>query len=188
MMSQLGNSSSLTKATGAELITGSDDDKFATAKALADSDYHRDYILIRDQKAQNVSGGASAAATWNVRTLNTEVTDTSNLATVASNRITLVAGTYRIQATAPHYGAQRSRLRLRNVTDSTDVLYGPTGVYNSAAEGVGLESTLVGVFTIAASKELELQHYTQVAKATDGLGIESNVAAEYYAQVELWRI
>jgi microcystin-dependent protein len=49
-----------TKATGAELDTGTDDAKFATAKALADSDYEKNPMTTQGDV---IYGGASGAPT-----------------------------------------------------------------------------------------------------------------------------
>ena len=59
------------------------------------------YILIRDEKASGTTGGTFTSGAWQTRDLNTEVVDTGNHASVATNQITLAAGTYRFRIVAP---------------------------------------------------------------------------------------
>ncbi len=143
-------------------------------------------VHFQDQKANGTHGGASSAATWNTRTLNTEVSNTISGASLASSQITLPAGSYRMWATAPAYTVSKSRLRLRNITDTTTTLSGG----NSTDEGTNLSQTytLQGRFTIAAQKTFELQHYTASAVATFGLGVACSTGeSEIYADVMIWK-
>lgn len=142
-------------------------------------------VHFQDQKANGTHGGASSA-TWNTRTLNTEVSNTISGASLASSQITLPAGSYRIWAAAPAYTVSKSRLRLRNITDTTTTLSGG----NSTDEGTNLSQTytLQGRFTIAAQKTFELQHYTTSAVATFGLGVACSTGeSEIYADVMIWK-
>lgn len=146
------------------------------------------YAKVSDQKAANTAGGGSTASTWNVRTLNTEDSDADGILTLASNQVTLAAGTYICRARAPHFAgtsAGRHKLRLRNVTDTTTVLVGSSALVDEAQT----DSFLSGRFTIAASKALELQHYTALTQATNGLGVETNAGeVEVYAELEFWKV
>jgi hypothetical protein len=145
------------------------------------------YIQLQDQKAQNTSGGTFTSGSWVTRTLNTEVTDAGGNCTLASNQFTLTAGDYYIRASAPAYQVVRHQLRLQNVTGGTTLITGLSSVSGTSVvcEMVAL---LSGQFTVAASQALELQHRCESTFATQGLGIESNVTTEIYANVELWKI
>lgn len=146
------------------------------------------YILIRDEKASGTVGGASVATTWTKRVLNTETVDTGNHATLASDVITLLAGTYRVRARASFVqtGTGGAKLRLRNTSDGATLVIGAS-VPGNAASNAG-EANLVGRFTIAGTKTLELQYYVGTAKATDGLGTAvTSGEVEVYAEIELIR-
>ncbi len=145
------------------------------------------YLQYRDQKAQNTDGGTFTSGSWQTRVLNTEVADLGNYGTLSSNQITLTAGTYIVRATAQAYAVNRHQLRLQNVTDTVTLLVGQS-FYQTAVDSPVGNAMLVGVFTIAASKAIELQHQCQTTHATNGLGVAANFTTEVYATVEFWKI
>lgn len=152
--------------------------------------FNSNYLQYRDQKAQNTAGGTFTSGAWQTRDLTTEVSDVGGFGALSSNQITLAAGTYLIRASAPGWKVNRHQLRLQNVTDASTVLIGQ-GTYtfdNGAGDGSQSLATLQGLFTIAASKALELQHQCQTTVATKGFGVEANFTTEVYAVVELWKI
>lgn len=146
-----------------------------------------DYILIRDEKAQNTGGGTFTSGAWQTRDLNTEVVDTGGHASLAANQITLAAGTYRYRISAPAFSVDRHQARLQNITDGTTIEEG-TSEYSANSSAIATtQSVLAGRFTIAASKVLEVQHRCGTTRATVGFGSESNFTTEVYTVVELWR-
>lgn len=139
------------------------------------------YMLVRDEKAQNTSGGSSAAGV-NVRTLNTVVSNTISGASLAADRITLPAGTYRIEASAPYYSTDVCRAYLYNITDASISILGTSEDGLAGASG---RSFLTGRLTIPAPKVYELREYIGTAIA-DGLGKACNqLGVEVYSQVEI---
>jgi hypothetical protein len=147
------------------------------------------YAYLRDQKANNTAGGDGAAATWNTRTLNTEVFDPDDIVTLASNQFTLEAGTYFIIARAPALFVDKTRSRIRNITDSTTTLLGAADLATTGATPVEAHCHVRGRFTIAGTKVFELQHYTQQnAGFGVGLGTPTNSGdVEIYSEVEIYR-
>jgi len=145
------------------------------------------YIHIRDEKASSTQGGTSIATTWQTRVLNTESVDTGGNATLASNQITLAAGTYRVRARAPASLSSIHKIRLRNVTSGVTLLVG-SSAYNSPVSGIQTDSVLTGRITVAAAQVLELQHWVNTARGTDGLGTATiSGEVEVYAEVEFWK-
>jgi hypothetical protein len=146
------------------------------------------YVRLEDQKTQNTAGGTFTSGAWQTRVLQTEVTDTGGNCTLASNQITLAAGDYECLIIAPASFVDGHQLRLQNVTDATTVILGQNA-YSSANETdlITTPAVVRGVFTIAASKALEVQHRCQVTRATNGFGSELNWGTEVYTVVELWR-
>lgn len=145
-------------------------------------------IILQDQKAANTDGGGASAATTQTRTLNTEVRDLNGDCSLSGNQFTLTAGTYRCEARAPAAAVDRHRAFIYNVTDGTTVLTG-RNAYSSASDLVVTDAVVSGVFTVAASKALDLRHYTQAAAATYGLGVKINDGfTEIYSEVKLWKI
>ena len=146
-----------------------------------------DMIVLREEQAQNTSGGTFTNGAWRTRVLNTEVVDTGNHCTLSSNQFTLAAGTYRIRAFAPAFAVARNQIRLQNVTDATTTLIG-TSVYAQSSTALsGSQSEIVGRFTIASSKAFEIQHRCETTVATRGLGVEANFTTEVYTVVELYK-
>jgi hypothetical protein len=75
-----------------------------------------------DTRAQNTGGGTLTASAWTTATLNTTEVNAITGCSLASNQITLPAGTYRIEASKQLSVTQNSRLRLFNVTDSSVIM------------------------------------------------------------------
>lgn len=141
------------------------------------------YMHVRDEKASGTAGGASSTGS-NIRTLNTVVTNTIAGASLASNQVTLPAGTYRINATVPSYAGSRHRARLVNVTDSTVALLGESS-FNNPTDGYA-SSVISGRVVITASKAFNITHYVATAVAGNGLGIEtSDTFVEVYTSMTI---
>ena len=143
------------------------------------------YAKVADQKAQNTQGGAFNTGSWVKRTLNTEVTDTDGILTLASDQVTLLAGTYICRIRCPVWAVHYHTTRLYNSTDAAVVL---TGSNMYCASGSTNESVISGQFTIAASKALQVEHRCSATKAVDGLGIGTNFQTETYAEAEFWKV
>jgi len=137
------------------------------------------YILIRDEKASGTGGGTFTSGAWRTRDLNTESSDTGNHASIASNQITLAAGTYEFSARAVSSSSDRVQARLQNITDTISIV-GLSGNSNSVS-GETHVSMVDGKFTIATSKIFELQHR---CSTTGNFGLASSFGTEVYASIE----
>lgn len=181
------NPSSVSASSGDPLIVFA---KNHSIRLAAPGGLYTDYIHIRDEKAQNTSGGTFTSGAWRTRDLNTEVSDTGGLATLSSNQITLQPGTYRCLISAPAYSVDRHQARLYNITDSTVTLLG-TSEFSQAITTNPDHSTnksiITGRFTLTSAKVIEVQHRCQTTYATYGFGIMSNLSTEIYTIAEFWR-
>lgn len=147
-----------------------------------------DYIRIEDQKTQNTAGGTATAGSWETRTLNTEVTDTGGNATLSSNQITLAAGTYECRIVCPATYVDGHQARLQNVTAGTTLILGQNAYSSNQETDVTATPAFVsGVFTVAGSQALEVQHRVQATRATSGYGTELNWGTEVYTVAEFWK-
>lgn len=147
--------------------------------------YQLDYILVRDEKAQNTNGGTFTSGAWRTRDLNTEVVDTGNFATVASNQITLLPGTYRFSCSAPGHFCANHQVKLYNISTGADIAAGTSEIISSGSHQT--RSFVSGRFTITGSTVVELQHRCITSRSTDGLGLAANLTTEVYAVCEFWR-
>ena len=147
-----------------------------------------DYILIRDEKASGIIGGTFTAGAWQTRDLNTEVHDDGGHASVASNQITLAAGTYRFGAHAPGVSVNFHKLRLYNITDAATIEIGTSDRSTTSAANSN-KSFIEGEFTIDASKVIELQHRCSTTANNIGFGFDATLGVnEVYAVIEFWKV
>lgn len=173
----------------AEIATGAvGNGEVSTTAALTLGQIDYPYICLRDEKTANTAGGTFTAATYAKRTV-TEFTDTGNNCSVTSSVIVLAAGTYRCRIECPAFFVVQHKARLRNTTDSATVLVGTSEDAINTGNGCTTRSLIVGSFTIAASKNLEIQHNCNTTRATDGMGLPSNLTeVEVYTVAEFWRV
>lgn len=175
-----------------ELLTPADDDLLAIVD-ISESQTKRiqrsnlfggsnlSWVYLRDKKTQNVSGGTFTAGNWQTRDLTEEVYDGDNICSLASNQILLDSGVYVVLACCPSHGVNGNQSRLYNVTDSSLVVLGSTE-YNPASSPASIRSWIFGLFSIGASKYLEIQHKCNTTYADVGFGYAANIASEIYTQ------
>lgn len=161
--------------------------RISDRRAVADPNLTPNQMLhVRDEKAQNTQGGTFTSGAWRTRDLNTSKVNTITGASLGSNQITLPAGTYFIEASAPALLVDAHQAKLYNVTDTADVIIG-TSEYSGTADSVGGRSHVIGQFTLSAAKTLELQHRCATTRATNGFGAAGNFTTEVYSEVKIWR-
>ena len=160
------------------------DNTFASAQGKFESQL----LHVRDEKSAGTQGGSSSATTDNVRVINTVVTNEITDASLGSNRITLPSGTYYIDAEAHAFKSDINRLILYNHSDSSIVILG-TAIYADFNYSSVGHSFLTGRFTISASKNFEIRHYTGRAIATNGFGVSAGDSrTEVYFDAKIWKV
>ncbi|MFN7125298.1 MAG: hypothetical protein ACK4M8_05405 [Allorhizobium sp.] len=151
-------------------------------KDLANID--RPSLHVRDQKASGATGGASSAGI-NVRVLNTVVLNDIG-ASLAGNQITLLAGTYEVQASANAYNSGGHKAWLRTAGGAVLVV-GQNEVHTTTGN-TGSRSLMAGRFSLAATTAIEIAHYFTGANV-NGLGFAvSSGQPETYAEVLIWKV
>ena len=150
--------------------------------------FGKELLHVRDEKTSGTQGGTFTSGSFVTRTLNTSVTNEISGASLSSNQITLPSGTYFVIADAPAYSCDTHRLKLRNITDSSDTLLGNLQRIADAVDGL-TTAMLSGRFTISAQKTFELQHRCNTTENTYGLGIASGYSlTEIYANIMIWKV
>ena len=146
------------------------------------------YAIICDQKATNTAGGSSSTGAFNTRDLNTELADPDGIVSISSNQFTLQAGTYLIKASAPAQGAGRHQIIVWNATDSSVGVLG-INAYSNASSVTTSRAFATGRVTISGAKVFEIRHRQEVARSTDGLGVECNfdTLLSIYTFVEIYK-
>ncbi len=145
------------------------------------------YIRLHDSKATTTAGGSTTTGSWLTRTITEDIDDGDNVS-VASNQITLEAGTYDCLITCPIYKGDQHQARLYNITDGSTTLVG-TNAFSNNADNVQNSSVIQGRFTIAVQKVFEIQHRVTVAEATNGFGLANSFGEnEIYTVAEFWKV
>ena len=161
----------------------------ASGLPIAADPFSAQLLHVRDQKTANTAGGDFTAGSYVTRTLNTSLTNEISGASLGSNQITLPAGTYYIEASAPGFDCGGHKTRLYNTDDTSTILVGTSETCVQGNE-TQTQSFVRGRFTLAAQKVLELQHQCGQTKATTGLGNPVNLGSEVevYADVRIWKV
>ena len=183
-----------TKASAAEAVTGTNDEKFLTPlsgiSTVRTYSPFLQFAYYEDQKAANTAGGsASPSNTYNTRTLNTEVYDTIGC-TLSSNEITIPAGTYYIEASCPAFRVSNHKARLYNVTNTAVLAYG-TSEYGAVGSGdlVSTRSWITAKFTVANDTAIRLEHAVTNPTNSDDYGRAANqTGSEVYSTLKIWRL
>lgn len=172
---------------GAELATSAAP---TTDHAIANKKYADDiianHVILTEEKAQGSHGGTFTSGDWRKRTV-TEKSDTQSLSSVSSSVITLSAGTYLCQISCPAFRVNGHQARLQNTTGASTLVLGTTG-YNGTGDATNTRSFIVGIFTVAASQNLEIQHICGSTYATSGFGLAANLGTEVYTVAHFWKI
>ena len=148
---------------------------------------YKGYMKCSDVKAANSGGGTFTAGAWRTRVINTEDADTGSNMSIASNQITLDAGTYSCLIICPALSVNRHKALLYDTTGTADLLIGASMFCDQGS--VETISIIAGRFTIAVQSVLEVRHWCQTTVNTVGFGLESNIdsKSEVYTVAEFWK-
>lgn len=131
------------------------------------------------------NGGGITSGAYQTRPLNTLVDPTGIVTSLASNQVTLSKGTYYLEAQAQSRDCIVNKLKIRNITDSTDLLIG----INESTNPERSSSFIRGSFTLTSTKTLELQQRCSLTRATDGMGTPATFGdVEVYTSITLEKI
>jgi len=143
---------------------------------------------VRDEKASGTDGGSSSADTTSTRTLNTEKVTNITGASLSSNQVTLPAGSYWMEGSAPGRRVGKHKALIYNVTDSSVALVGTSG-QNPGNGYISNMSFVRGLVTITSQKVFELRHYTALAAAGTGFGQSTGMGeVEVYSELLIRRV
>lgn len=145
-------------------------------------------LIVRGLLAAGTDGGTFTQESWVTRTLNTVDLNGITGASVASNQITLPAGTYTIEASAPAFKVGLHRARLYNVTAAAALVEG-SSEKSDASDSTTTRSVIVGAFTLSEESVLDIRHRCSVTGTDTGLGVAANMGiAEVYTMVTIEKI
>lgn len=147
-------------------------------------------LWVRDEKSSGTAAAALSASTWNKRELGTTSVNDISGASVTSSVITLPAGTYEVAAfamlanlTSDSVGHQ---IRLYNTSDSALIVKGSSSWVSTGNTSSTPSIIQNSRFTLAATKNIELQHWTG-GNNPGGKAVSSG-SVEVYAEVFIKKV
>jgi hypothetical protein len=146
------------------------------------------YVELRDERAASTHGGTATSGSWQTRTINTETADAGGHASIASNQITLAAGTYECEIDAVAFATAGHQARLQNITDGTTIALGTVTFNETSSAGSQCASRITAKFTLASSKTLEVQSRVTSTRTTDGYGNAIAWGTNVYLIARFWKV
>ena len=149
------------------------------------------FLHIQDQKTQGTAGGTFTSGDWRTRDLNTVLMNTITGASLATNQITLPAGKYYIEASAPAFYVNGHQAKLRRITETaSDILVGTAEfcLVGTISGACTTKSRISGIFQISNEVVFELQHRCEMTKTDNGLSSAAKITTEVYSDIRIWRI
>jgi hypothetical protein len=142
--------------------------------------------IFRDEKTSGTNGGTFTSGAWRTRDINATQVNTITGASIASNQITLPAGTFYVEVSAPAFAVDQNQARLQNITDSTTTIIGQCSY--TAPAVCAASAIIVGQFTITSSKTFEVQHQCNYTRANDGFGTQNAFGTQVYTTVSISKV
>jgi hypothetical protein len=143
------------------------------------------HLHVRDEKTSGTDGGTFTSGAWQTRTLNTVVTNRITGASLASNTVTLPAGLYLCQGSAPAFDVGKHKLRLWNVDSSAEIMLGSSDVVPASGYN---RNIIQGEFTLSVETDIRLEQRCQNTKTTNGFGVNASLGTEIYADISFWKL
>ena len=158
------------------------------AKAAITVDYLAQILIVEDRKATGVAGGESVDG-WQTRDLQTIIYDGITGASIADDEVTLPAGTYMIEGSAPAYVSDWHSIRLVDKAGPTTLLIGTAEKTDETTTNAMTRSFIDGVVTFASETVVYIEHNFNHGDSA-GLGIAGSMhaAGEVYTRVKFTKI
>jgi hypothetical protein len=182
-------------ATWARLATGSDDEVLTLASGIpswataSSGGFGNELIHVREEQTAGTAGGTFTSGSMQTRTLNTVVTNQITGASVATNQITLPAGSYIAIASAPAFRVVGHIAQLYDTTGTAVLETGTSENSRNGTDTVPTRSWVHARFTLSVESDIELQHRANTTRSTDGFGIAASVSTtEVFGEVMIWKV
>ena len=145
------------------------------------------YASICDQKSSGTAGGEGSTSTWNIRDLNTEITDPDGIVSISSNKFTLGAGNYLIKWVAPAHRVNKNQSRLYDVTNTAVIGYGQS-MRSYQSDVTTTNSKGFARVTPSGSTEYRIEHNYESHEGGEDFGQGNSFGSvEIYTIVEIYK-
>ena len=136
--------------------------------------------------ATSTDAGTFTSGAWQVRPLNSE-RSSQTWASLSGNVVTLDAGTYHVEASAPAYYCNQHVTRI--TVDDVEELRG-TAEYTLVPSGaVQTRSFVSGRITLASQLGLKLEHRCATTKSNNGFGVTHGFTGDsVYADLKIYKL
>ncbi len=162
---------------------------FRQTVGVAEDEDLADLLYVREEQTSGTHAGTFTSGDWRIRVLNTVVTNEISGSSLASNQITLPAGTYEIFAQAPAVRTNEHKLKLYDVTNTADLIIGSSEYVDTGTQAGGNQSFVFGRFELSGDTDLELRHQCSLTVSTFGFGIASGYSVvEVYAEARIKKL
>jgi hypothetical protein len=143
--------------------------------------------VFNDTKTSGTAGGTFTSGAWRTRDLNTSQQNSITGCSLASNQITLPAGTFLIEGSAPAFRTDPHQSRIYDITNSA-VLFLGMSMYIDPTVYLQTTSEFRGVITLAASTVIEVQHQTFNTIASVGFGQPVSWGSNIYTSISITKV
>jgi hypothetical protein len=142
---------------------------------------------VWDEKVTNSGGGNSTSGSDQVRDLNASNDPDGIITSLATNQITLEAGTYMIEAAVPGDGCNNFVSWLYDTTGAATLLNG-TSSRSYSGDRLPVHSLIKGRFTLTTQSVLEIKFRCSNSN-TNGLGQAANISGhpEIYTTAAIYK-
>lgn len=147
------------------------------------------YVKVSEIETSGTNGGMNVVNTWTTRILNTVDNDSAGISSLASNHLTLPAGTYIVYIQSPFWKTSGTQIRLFNITTSASLILGMNAFFinNAASNDQTLPALLIGEFTLISTSALAIQYYATTADS-NGLGFANSIGVEVYTVAQFTKV
>jgi hypothetical protein len=143
--------------------------------------------VFTDTKSSGTNGGTFTDGAWRTRDITTTQSNSITGCSLASNQITLPAGTFRVEGSAVAFKVDRHQTRIYNITGSTSLFVGLNS-YSDTYQDIATPSTFSGTFTLAGSTVIELQHRSNLSYSNQGFGLSLGWGDCVYSIVTITKV
>lgn len=135
------------------------------------------YVKVSETQSSGTGSQTSISTnTWVDVVLNNKDVDSASIANLASNQLTLPAGTYKVRARVIIYETQDTQIRLYNNTASSAISLG-TSEFAASAGNYTTNCYLEDQFTLTSQSALSIQINASGSGMT---GVASSIGTEVY--------